>query len=101
MQKEQQLKTQLAEYLRENHRGMKNAVKLKHIPYGQRSKRDVRRAIHWLRTEGVPICSYSNGYFYAETKHEIDICIMYIESMQIRIKDVLQGLEESKERLGD
>ena len=59
-------------FLREHHMGEERAVHSKDLEaLFFMSGRALRRCIHQLRSEEIPICSSKNGYYYAKNQAEI------------------------------
>jgi hypothetical protein len=83
----------LLAYLQNNHTGSKNAVPSAVIEYifclpGS----SVRQMVNRLRCEGRPVCSDANGYFYAQSRDEIDGTVSQLLSRTRKINDAAQGL---------
>lgn len=57
---------------------------------------DVRRIVNTLRSEKHPICSDSNGYFYAASTKEIDMTIAHLTSRTRHINRAKEGLHCAK-----
>jgi len=61
---------------------------------------DMRSVIHALRVKGYPVCASGKGYWYAETKKELE---EYCDQLTARIRDqqeALSGLKNSGEQVG-
>lgn len=81
------------EFLQKYHTGEANSIssrQLEHI-YGI-SGSTVREVVNRLRAHGVPICSYAFGYYYAETKEELDRTIRQLRSRISKIAEAERGL---------
>lgn len=62
----------LGDLLKKYHTGMEMAVSGKELELALGIRRDtIQKMVHQLRMEGVPICSSSSGYFYAQTRQEL------------------------------
>ena len=62
----------LAEYLALYHKGEVNAVTSRELECSfQMRGSELRREINALRGDGIPICSFEGGYYYAATAEEI------------------------------
>ena len=58
----------LAEYLALYHKGEANAVTSRELECSfQMRGSELRREINALRGDGIPICSFEGGYYYAAT----------------------------------
>ena len=58
----------LAEYLALYHKGEVNAVTSRELECSfQMRGSELRREINALRGDGIPICSFEGGYYYAAT----------------------------------
>ena len=90
---------QICEYLR-RFQGDDNTVSARTIEQAFRlDGAEVRRCIHRLRRKGVPICSDTNGYFYAQNQGEIDRTIRSMSSRIIKMESARNGLVKSKRQL--
>ena len=88
---------QICEYLR-RYKGEENTVSAKTIEQAFRlDGAEVRRCIHRLRRKGVPICSDTNGYFYAQNQREIDRTIHSMNSRILKMQSARNGLVKSKQ----
>lgn len=56
---------------------------------------EVRAIIHYLRTEGCPIGSCSQGYFYARDMSELESTVTHLSQRRNSIDAVLNGLRQS------
>ncbi len=66
-------KTEIRDYLRDNHVGRENAVSSRVLEQRfSMNGRTIRRIIHSLRQDGCPICSEKKGYYYASNQSEIN-----------------------------
>lgn len=63
------------------------------------SDRVVRDLIAELRRAGTPIINLGNGYFLAETSHEIDTAISKAKSYIIEFQHAINGLESAKKKM--
>ena len=86
----QYLKTVCAgkKYLRSG-RSLQNALHL--------SEKELRRRIHRLRCQGVPIAATRQGYFYAESAGDLYATIRQLEKLRNSIEDAIRGLESALE----
>ena len=83
-------------YLKTNAVGKANAVKSGEIEkrfgiYGEH----LRGAINGLRTDGYPICSGRNGYWYAETVEELIATRNNLKQRIEGIERALGGIENA------
>ena len=63
----------LAEYLALHHKGEANAVTSRELECSfQMRGSELRREINALRGDGIPICSFEGGYYYAATAEELE-----------------------------
>ena len=63
----------LAEYLALYHKGEANAVTSRELECSfQMRGSELRREINTLRGDGIPICSFEGGYYYAATAEELE-----------------------------
>ena len=63
----------LAEYLALYHKGEANAVTSRELECSfQMRGSELRREINALRGDGIPICSFEGGYYYAATAEELE-----------------------------
>lgn len=62
----------LAEHLELYHKGEANAVTSRELECAFRMRgSELRREINALRGDGIPICSFDGGYYYAATEEEL------------------------------
>ena len=52
----------------------------------------IRKAINKARSEGCPICSCSEGYYYSEDKNEIINTIQSLVNRNISVERAVNGL---------
>ena len=79
------------------HRGKNNAITSKQIEkeFGYKGK-DIRRIVNEMRCQGIPICSYSKGYFYAASVDDINETLAHLKSRIISIQAAQDGMNQSK-----
>ena len=86
----------ISEYLIAFHTGKENAIpscELESVfSIGGRS---LRRIINFLRQEGVPICSDATGYYYADSRHEINQTVKRLGGLIDNISVAREGLTMS------
>lgn len=58
---------------------------------------DLRCSINRLRSEGVPICSFDSGYYYAKTKAELQQTVHQLRSRIKKIAHAERGLTRTLE----
>lgn len=76
----------LAEYLALYHKGEVNAVTSRELECSfQMRGSELRREVNALRGDGIPICSFEGGYYYAATAEELERTIRQLRS---RIKKI-------------
>lgn len=93
------MKEEIKEYLQNYCCGSANSIKSENL---QRElncdKRELERHIHDLRQDGVPICSWRMGYYFADTEDDVRATI---KQMQGRIKKMNQAINGLKEYAGE
>lgn len=93
------LKSELAGYLEIFHCGEQYAVSSRELSSAFNiPERELRTVINELRREGVPICSSSNGYFFAESDTELLQTIGHMASRIAGISGALRGLKKARAR---
>lgn len=86
----------LAEYLALYHKGEANAVTSRELECSfQMRGSELRREINALRGDGIPICSFEGGYYYAATAGEVYSTIQQLQSMENGLAAARHGLERS------
>lgn len=76
-----------------NHGTKDNPVKNKEIASHFKMKEsDIRGKINEARTNGFPICSCSNGYYYSNDKGEILKTIQSLMHRTIAVEKAVNGL---------
>jgi biotin operon repressor len=80
-------------YLRNQHTGAENAVPSAYIEFFFGiTGAALRQIINKLRSNGQPVCSDVNGYFYAKNRNEINNTVTQLLSRTKKITDAAQGL---------
>lgn len=54
--------------------------------------RNLRRKVSSLRQDGFPICSDENGYYYAETRQEINATAARLNQLLTKVSNARTGL---------
>lgn len=89
------LTVKLKEFLSIGHVGEKNAVSSRELEkYMGCCSREIRDAVSILRTEGVPICSSSKGYWFAVDDAEIRQTMARLRSWIKSMNVALEGLDK-------
>ena len=92
----------LAEYLRRYHTGEANAVTSRELERAfQMRGAELRREVNALRGDGIPICSFENGYYYAATAEELQRTIRQLRSRIKKIAFAERGLSRVLEDYED
>ena len=90
---------QLADYLQTACLGRTNIKKSAEIERALRlSSTDLRKLVHRLRRQGVPIASSRDGYFYAATAGEVYATIRQLQMMERGLAAAIRGLETALDR---
>ena len=88
--------SQLLEYLQRHCLGRGNAVSGKRLKKMFRVREaELRKMIHNLRVEGIPICSDRTGYFYPANAWEVIATIGHLRRMRDGVEASIRGLEGS------
>ena len=86
-------KERLAEYLEQYHMGALNAATSRELECAFRMRgSELRREINALRGDGIPICSFDGGYYYAATEEELRRTIRQLRSRIKKIAFAERGL---------
>ena len=86
----------LAEYLELYHKGEANAVTSRKLECAFRMRgSELRREINALRGDGIPICSFDGGYYYAATEEELRRTIRQLRSRINKIAFAERGLSSA------
>ena len=86
----------LAEYLALYHKGKVNAVTSRELECSfQMRGSELRREINALRGDGIPICSFEGGYYYAATAEELERTIRQLRSRIKKIAFAERGLSSA------
>ena len=87
-----QINKALAEYLDLYH----NAVTSRELECAFRMRgSELRREINALRGDGIPICSFDGGYYYAATEEELRRTIRQLRSRIKKIAFAERGLSRT------
>ena len=83
----------LAMCLEQYHKGEANAVTSRELEctFQMRGSK-LRREINALRGDGIPICSFEGGYYYAATAEELERTIRQLRSRIKKIAYAERGL---------
>lgn len=93
------MKSQIKQFLEKNCRGAENSITSSDLQIIIGCKgTEVRTCINELRQEGVPICSWRMGYYFADTEDDVRATI---KQMQGRIKKMNQAINGLKEYAGE
>ena len=80
-------------YMQTEHKGKAKAVYSKELERLFHCKgTEIRRMVNELRSKGVPICSSSKGYYYAESRSDIEETIAHLDGRVSKIKAAQDGL---------
>lgn len=91
------LEDRIAECLEEHHCGERNVVPSRELESAFLVRGpDLRNIINNLRGKGIPICSSSKGYFFAETEEELDRTSRQLLSRIKKIAHAERGLNKAK-----
>lgn len=83
----------LAMCLERCHKGEANAVTSRELECAfQMRGSELRREINALRGDGIPICSFEGGYYYAATAEELERTIRQLRSRIKKIAFAERGL---------
>lgn len=86
----------LAEYLALYHKGEANVVTSRELECAFQMRGSVlRREINALRGDGIPICSFEGGYYYAATAEELERTIRQLRSRIKKIAFAERGLSSA------
>lgn len=87
---------QLAELLMTNHVGERNAITARHMRRkGYGDAVFIRYIVHNLRVAGIPICSGSKGYYFAENLDELTTMVISLSGRAEAIMKAHEGLLKS------
>ena len=93
---------QLKEYLKGNCLGRGQAMKAAELEQAlQIGENELRRQVNRLRRKNIPICSGSEGYFYAGNAGEIYATIRSLKDMMYGLSQAIDGLEAALEGFGE
>lgn len=95
-------KEPIAEYLKTLHCGEDSAVTSREMEavFHIRGP-DLRREINRLRGDGIPICSFEGGYYYADTEEELLHTIRQLRSRIKKIAHAERGLTKALAKFTD
>ena len=89
-------------YIKEYHTGISKAVPSTYLQSRFCiSSRTVRKLVNQLRTDGNPICSGDNGYYYAADRKELLASIGQMTSRIREIAKAKRGLVKALEHFPD
>lgn len=92
---------ELLHYLKKHCPGRENAISGKQLKKMFRVREaELRKMVHNLRVEGIPVCSDRTGYFYPRTGGEVLATILQLQRMEAGIGKAIQGLVRSLDAFG-
>ncbi len=96
------LDKKIAEYLKGFHGGESQSITSRELEnaFGV-SGRELRGIINRLRAEGVPICSFEYGYYYAAVENELNRTIRQLTSRIKKIAEARRGLIRARALYSD
>lgn len=87
---------ELMEYLKRCCLGQESAISSKRLrKMFHIREADLRKMIHNLRAEGIPICSDRTGYFFPANAWEVIATIGHLRRMRDGVEASIHGLEGS------
>lgn len=88
---------EVAEYLKANHKGKKNAARSCVLEERYNvSGRGIRYIINHLRQHGFPICSDESGYYFATSKREVTTTVFRLNGLVAQVSCASAGLSKAK-----
>lgn len=82
-------------YLKRNHNTRNKAALSKQLEAAFSCKgTEIRRCINMLRSNGIPICSCVDGYFYSDNTADISSTVNQLHSRINKIEQAKGGLEK-------
>lgn len=87
------------DFLEKNHKGYQKPISSKSLEifFGLKGS-EIRKLVNSLRCKGVPICSDSDGYYYASNQQELKATIMQLDSRINQIAKARDGLANKAEK---
>lgn len=86
----------LAAYLKDFHTGEAKAVCSKELEWRFHLRgSELRKEINAMRGNGIPICSFRSGYYYAETAEELRRTTRQLQSRIKKIARAERGLRKA------
>lgn len=96
------LDNSIAEHLETYHCGENRAVSSRELERAFSIRGPgLRRIINRLRGDGIPICSFDYGYYYAETEQELQRTIRQLRSRIKKIAHAERGLTKALAQFTD
>ena len=87
---------ELLHYLKKHCLGRENAISGKQLKKMFRVREaELRKMVHNLRVEGIPICSDRTGYFYPTNAWDVITTIGHLRRMRDGVDASIHGLEGS------
>lgn len=88
------MKEEIKNFLEKSCRGAKNSITSADLQMVIGCKgTEVRTCINELRQEGVPICSWRNGYYFADTEEDVQSTIKQMKSRIRKMNQAISGLK--------
>ena len=85
----------ICSYLKRNHNSRSTAALSKQLEAAFSCKgTEIRKCINTLRSNGIPICSCVDGYFYSDNAEDISQTVDQLHSRISKIEKAKDGLEK-------
>jgi biotin operon repressor len=87
------MKERIKNYLQNNCRGAAHSITSRELQFelgcdGQ----EIRTSVNELRCEGIPICSWGKGYYYAANTDDVDRTIAQLRGRIKKMNNAINGL---------
>ena len=87
---------ELLHYLKKHCPGRENAISGKQLKKMFRVREaELRKMVHNLRVEGIPVCSDRTGYFFPANAWEVIATIGHLRRMSDGMEQSIRGLERA------
>ena len=84
---------ELLHYLKKHCPGRENAISGKQLKKMFRVREaELRKMVHNLRVEGIPVCSDRTGYFFPANAWEVIATILQLQRMELGLRMASSGM---------
>jgi biotin operon repressor len=94
------MKNKIRDYLQNYCLGAEHSITSEELQFHlECDGQEIRAYVNELRCEGVPICSWSKGYYYAAKDAEVEKTIAQLQGRVNKINEAIDGLQMGRNKM--